>query len=89
MKATIQDQESHLKIEKDIKYQYEICLNAVSQMLCLKSEFRQLLVTLVQGLKSLYQHKQESRTISLKLLSSEQRYTEILNDIDSDKLFKN
>lgn len=78
-----------MKIEKDIKYQYEICLNAVSQMLCLKSEFRQLLVTMVQGLKNLYQHKQESRTISMKLLNSEQRYNEILNDSESDKLFKN
>lgn len=78
-----------MKIEKDIKYQYEICLNAVSQMLCLKSEFRQLLVAMVQGLKNLYQHKQESRTISMKLLNSEQRYSEILNDGESDKLFKN
>ena len=38
------------------------------------------MVTIVSSLKSLYQSKLENKNLSAKLLTSEQRYNELLNE---------
>lgn len=55
----------------------------------MKSKFRQIIVTIVSSLKSLYQSKLENKNLSSKLLTCEQRYNELLNESQNEKLFKN